>query len=100
MWTRIVLALLLIGNMSQGNAASMRCGNKVIKSSDSQKTVEKRCGKPDRQSHGFKMIKVNGVASKQRVEQWTYFQGRGKHTKILLFHENRLVDVLLEQRSR
>ncbi len=100
MWIRIVLVLLLPGYFSQGYAASMRCGNKVVKTNDSQKTVQKRCGKPDVQANGYEMIRINGLLSKQRVEQWTYYQGRGKHTRVILFHKDRLVAVILGKKRR
>lgn len=95
MWMRVVLALLILLFTAHGNAASMRCGNKVVKTNDSRKTVQDRCGTPDRQAKGYIMIRINGLVSKQRVEQWTYYQGHGKHTKVIVFHQDRLVDVIL-----
>lgn len=100
MWIRIVFTLLLLVFTTHGNAASMRCGNKVVKSNDSRKTVQDRCGMPDRQAKGYKMIKLNGLVTRQRVEQWTYYQGHGKYTKVILFHQDRLVDVILGKKRQ
>jgi len=99
MWIRTVLAVLMLVYITPGGAASMRCGNKVVKDNDSRKTVQSRCGKPDKRASGYKMIRLNGLRSKQRVEQWTYYHGRGKHTKVVLFYKDRLVDVMLGERT-
>ena len=100
MCIRIILSVLLLAYSQQVFAASMRCGNKVVKTNDSREAVQKRCGKPDSQKSGYSTIKLNGLKSKQRVEQWTYYQGRGKHSKIVLFHKDRLVDVILGKKRK
>ena len=100
MWIRTIFAILLLGYIAPGGAASMRCGNKVVKTSDSQKAVQNRCGEPDKRASGHKMIRLNGLLSRQRVDQWTYYQGRGKHMKIILFYKGRLVDVTLGERTK
>jgi hypothetical protein len=73
---RAAALFLLLIHCNHANAASMRCGNSVVKNNDSPSAVRKRCGKPDRQASATKVIYVDGVRAKQRVELWTYYQGR------------------------
>ncbi len=95
---RAVFTLLLLAYCIHADAASMRCGNSVVKDNDSPAAVRKRCGKPDRQAAGTKTIYINGVREKQRVVEWVYYQGRGKHSKVILFHEGKLVEVILGEK--
>ena len=95
---RFLLTCLLLVHCTHGHAASMRCGNSVVKDDDSPAAVRKRCGKPDRQTGGTRSIYINGMRAKHRVEQWTYYQGRGQHSKVIVFHEGKLVEVILGEK--
>lgn len=93
-----LMIILLLVYCCPSHAASMRCGNSVVKDNDSHDAVRKRCGKPDRQASGTMTLYLNGVRSKQRVEQWTYYQGRGQHAKVVMFYEGKLVEVVLGEK--
>lgn len=85
----VVIALVLSGSLAQ--AATLRCGSKLVNEGDRSFEVENKCGKPARKD----LVGYTGGYHADRelvIEEWVYGPNNGM-LSILTFQGNRLIRI-------
>ena len=101
--TVVIASLFLLFSLPFAvQADTLRCGNRLVSTGDSDSTVLRICGEPaHRDAVRIEKRKVEketaeGVVSETvttRVERWTYNPGSGQLAKILTFRDGVLSSI-------
>jgi len=87
----ICFVLVLTTSALPAKANSFRCNGKIISTGYTITEVKLACGKP------FDTIYIGRVKIGNKyvnIDQHTYLPGKGKLTKILVFHDGKLAEIL------
>jgi hypothetical protein len=83
-------ALLSMILISEANADSYRCGQKLIRSGDSTADLLRLCGAPSHIDKGYANVKVDGVHRNTRVERWHYKKSRRSLGRVVLVYRGQV----------
>ena len=74
-------------------ADSMRCGQKVVRTGDSQAALLERCGEPLHKSRAHAQVKTENGRKEVRVEQWHYKKNDRSLERIVMIYRGEIVRV-------
>lgn len=89
-----ILAVLLLAS-SQAQAASFRCGTRIVIIGDSVSRLVRSCGKPELKYKARETIREDGRRQTTGVTHWVYDRGRRK-SMVVSVRSGKVVKIELE----
>lgn len=89
-----ILAVLLLAS-SRAQAASFRCGTRIVIIGDSVSRLVRSCGKPELKYKARETIREDGRRQTTGVTHWVYDRGRRK-SMVVSVRSGKVVKIELE----